>query len=340
MRNIRYTIPKNISIGQSADRVYILNTKKKTLLVKPKKLLKILELLKHSYPASNVYNDYGISKEEIHSMIDNGVIKKHYPPGNYPRKHLEFYNINSKLCNDHRHIFMNHGYAELERSENFEWLDEEDKNQKYSFNLAKQLLKNTDISTKLVLDVGCGRGGLCYYMYKYLDPKKIYGLDNCKGNIVFCKRRFISPRVSFVHGDAHYLPFANNSFHVVTNLESSHCYPYSPIFFQEVYRVLKRKGFFCYADSMPGDTKQFKTIIDNLIDTGFEIVQKKDIAKNVAKAIDLDRKKISSFFRSLTKKSSESKRLFESLIKYITKDAYKAYLKGSGRYIILILKKQ
>jgi ubiquinone/menaquinone biosynthesis C-methylase UbiE len=54
--------------------------------------------------------------------------------------------------------------------------------------------------------------------------------------------------MDFVHGDAQSLPFADESFDVVINIEASHGYPDFPRFLAEVARVLRPGGRFLYAD--------------------------------------------------------------------------------------------
>jgi SAM-dependent methyltransferase len=54
--------------------------------------------------------------------------------------------------------------------------------------------------------------------------------------------------LEFVQGDAENLPFADQSFDAVINVEASHCYPNFPRFLAEVARVLRPGGHFLYAD--------------------------------------------------------------------------------------------
>ena len=51
-----------------------------------------------------------------------------------------------------------------------------------------------------------------------------------------------------MRGDAENLPFPDQSFDAVINIESSHCYPRFPRFLAEVARVLRPGGHFLYAD--------------------------------------------------------------------------------------------
>ena len=53
-------------------------------------------------------------------------------------------------------------------------------------------------------------------------------------------------------GDAEHLPFDDESFDVVTNLESSHTYPDLRAFLGEVRRVLRPGGWFLHTDLLAG----------------------------------------------------------------------------------------
>ena len=66
--------------------------------------------------------------------------------------------------------------------------------------------------------------------------------------IAFCRKRHNVPGLDFVQGDAENLPFPDQSFDAVINIESSHCYPRFPRFLAEVARVLRPGGHFLYAD--------------------------------------------------------------------------------------------
>jgi SAM-dependent methyltransferase len=57
--------------------------------------------------------------------------------------------------------------------------------------------------------------------------------------------------LTFAVGDAERLPFAAESFDVVVNVESSHCYGDVGSFFREVVRVLRPGGWFLFADARP-----------------------------------------------------------------------------------------
>ena len=81
-----------------------------------------------------------------------------------------------------------------------------------------------------------------------LHPATYTGLDFNADGIAFCQKRHQLPGLDFVHGDAENLPFPDQSFDAVINVEASHCYPRFPQFLEEVARVLRPGGHFLYTD--------------------------------------------------------------------------------------------
>jgi fatty-acid O-methyltransferase len=106
-----------------------------------------------------------------------------------------------------------------------------------------------DLGGKRVLEVGCGHGGGASYLVRTFAPTSYTGLDLNADGIAFCKQRHNLPGLEFVQGDAEDLPFPDQSFDVVINVESSHCYLDFPHFLTEVGRLLRPGGHFLYADA-------------------------------------------------------------------------------------------
>lgn len=79
-------------------------------------------------------------------------------------------------------------------------------------------------------------------------PASYTGLDLNAAGVEFCRERHNVAGLNFVQGDAENLPFPDESFDVVINIESSHLYAQFPRFLAEVARVLVPGGHFLYAD--------------------------------------------------------------------------------------------
>ena len=111
-----------------------------------------------------------------------------------------------------------------------------------------------DLTGRQVLEVGCGHGGGASYLTRTLHPASYTGLDLNRAAIAFCRKRHKLASLDFVHGNAEKLPFPDQSFDAVINLESSAAYPHFSRFLAEVVRVLRPGGHFLYADLRPRDS--------------------------------------------------------------------------------------
>lgn len=137
-------------------------------------------------------------------------------------------------------VFMNMGYTQTPESRNH---SNTTKQQLY-----QQVVTEIDMENKLVLEVGCGRGGGAELLSKLKRPKKYLATDLSKSSVAFCKRKFNIDNLVFEEADAMNLPYPDNSFDVIINIESSHCYKNMKKFLSEVHRVLKPGGHFCFCD--------------------------------------------------------------------------------------------
>jgi SAM-dependent methyltransferase len=143
-------------------------------------------------------------------------------------------------------VFLNAGYEEDPPMAIP--LAESDEPKRYQIQLYHRAATQVDLNGKRVLEVGCGHGGGASYLMRTLHPASYTGLDLNPAGIAFCRKRHNLPGLEFMKGDAENLPFSDQSFDAVINIESSHCYPRFPRFLAEVARVLRPGGHFLYAD--------------------------------------------------------------------------------------------
>ncbi len=136
------------------------------------------------------------------------------------------------------------------------------------------------------LEVGCGRGSGAAFVAGHFDVARLTALDFSEKAIEHARDHHLDPRLRFVCGDAEALPFADASFDVVLNVESSHCYPSVPRFLAEASRVLRPGGHFLYADlRLAEDVGEMR---QNLLNAGFEILEEERITPNVVRSLELD----------------------------------------------------
>ena len=131
-------------------------------------------------------------------------------------------------------VFLNYGYEEdppmalpLAAS---------DERSRFGIQLYHRSATQADLSGKQVLEVSCGHGGGASYLVRTLRPASYTGLDLNADGIAFCQKRHNLDGLVFAHGDAESLPFADESFDAVINVEASHAYPHFPRFLAEVAR--------------------------------------------------------------------------------------------------------
>ncbi|SON63805.1 Phthiotriol/phenolphthiotriol dimycocerosates methyltransferase [Mycobacterium simulans] len=128
-------------------------------------------------------------------------------------------------------------------------LDPSDEPNRYCIQLYHQTASQVDLAGKKVLEVSCGAGGGASYIARNLGPASYTGLDLNPASINLCRERHKVPGLDFVQGDAQDLPFPDETFDAVINVEASHQYPDFRGFLAEVTRVLRPGGHFLYADS-------------------------------------------------------------------------------------------
>jgi ubiquinone/menaquinone biosynthesis C-methylase UbiE len=128
-------------------------------------------------------------------------------------------------------------------------LNASDERNRYCIQLYHVTAAQVDLTGKKVLEVSCGAGGGASYIMRNLGPASYTGLDLNPASIAKCRERHQVPGLEFVQGDAQNLPFPDESFDAVINVEASHQYPDFAGFFAEVARVLRPGGHFLYTDN-------------------------------------------------------------------------------------------
>jgi fatty-acid O-methyltransferase len=165
-------------------------------------------------------------------------------------------------------------------------LDPSDEADRYPIQLYHATATQSDLTGKRVLEVGCGRGGGASYLTRTLKPASYTGLDLNASGIEFCRRRHQVPGLDFVAGNAEDLPFPDESFDAVVNIESSHCYPHFDVFLSEVARVLTTGGVFLYADTRPESHSERWD--SDLNESALSVSAQRDISREVVRGMELN----------------------------------------------------
>jgi SAM-dependent methyltransferase len=191
--------------------------------------------------------------------------------------------------------FMNYGYTPLGPEDPVPTLVPDDEPNRSFIQLYHNILHGISFKGGDVLEVGCGRGGGCSYIARYLQPRSVCGVDLSRKAVLFCRKKHQLPALRFRVGDSERLPFANGSFDAVVNVESSHCYPSIDRFFSEVKRILRPGGSFHIADLR--DDVQVDPFHESLSKSGMRIVGGGDITQNVVSAMRQDSARRIAFFK-------------------------------------------
>ena len=97
-----------------------------------------------------------------------------------------------------------------------------------------------------ILDVGCGGGRTIHKLAAVAIAGKVYGIDYADDSVRAARRansHWIDiGRVEIQPGNVSQLPFANQTFDLVTAIETHLFWPDLPNDFREIFRVLKPGG--------------------------------------------------------------------------------------------------
>lgn len=198
------------------------------------------------------------------------------------------YNLFSSKARGPAWDFLNFGYV-CEATEKRPELDADDEKNRLCIQLYHLLSGFVDVRGRQVLEVGCGRGGGSAYIAKYLEPALITGMDLSKNAIRYCRERHVARNTSYQVGAAENLPFDDDRFDVVLNIESSHCYASVEKFFHEVARVLKTDGIFFWADvnAARNDDRRLSNVGSIVVPSTLKLLHEEDITRKVVPAMDL-----------------------------------------------------
>ncbi|MBO0865261.1 MAG: class I SAM-dependent methyltransferase [Mycobacterium sp.] len=192
-----------------------------------------------------------------------------------------FYPFFTRFSGD-RLVFLNWGYEEdppmalpLESS---------DEANRFQIQLYHRTATQADLMGKQVLEVSCGHGGGASYLMRTLHPGSYTGLDLNPAGVEYCRKRHQLPGLYFVQGNAENLPFPDQSFDAVINIEAAHYYPGFPRFLAEVARVLRPGGHFLYADLRRGDG--IAKWEEELGDAPMRLTSERVINEEVARALE------------------------------------------------------
>ncbi|MBD0325094.1 MAG: class I SAM-dependent methyltransferase [Pyrinomonadaceae bacterium] len=246
-----------------------------------------------------------------------------------------WYQYLSGLDKDASVTFLNYGYAQLNPQSRDIELRPEDQSNRYCIQLYQRVSEPVELRGKNVLEIGCGRGGGASFITRYRQPSSMTGVDFSSKAIAFCQNHYQDEGLSFLHGDAEKLPLPANSFDVVINVESAHCYNSMERFLREVTRVLRPGGHFLFADLREQGTVPL--LREQLKRAGLRVLEEELINQNVLKALELDNERKLTLIRSKTPKFMRGR--VEEFAGLMGSPVYKRFMTGEWEYMRFALQK-
>lgn len=228
---------------------------------------------------------------------------------------------------------MNFGY----------WYDDEqipltegDEKNRVSIQLYHKLTSFMDMAGLDICEIGSGRGGGLAYIHKYFKPKKTYGLDLNQRAVEFCNNYYNLDGLRFVQGDAQKLPFENDVFDVMINVESSHRYAHFDTFLKEVFRCLKPGGHFLLTDFR--FDYEMEATQSHIKNSDLKVTHHEIITKNVIDALKADDERRRNLVKKLVPGILQKAAL--NFAGVVGSDTYKRFCNGKYVYFMYVLKKE
>ena len=243
-----------------------------------------------------------------------------------------WYQKMAKTNDDSRFRFMNYGF---EDGNGPDLLPSDEVNrlfiQLYSMNL-----RDAEIEGRDVLEVGSGRGGGASWVARSLAPRSVVGVDFSSEAVNLCNQWYgDQDNLSFVEGNAEDLPFDDETFDLVYNVESSHCYGDMGAFIEQVHRVLRKGGTFCWTDLRDAETMSL--LPEMFKSRGFEIVKSANVVDEVLRALDeINEAKIEQITKQVPKSIRKSVETFAGVK---GTPVYEGFVNGSMTYHRHMMKK-
>lgn len=187
--------------------------------------------------------------------------------------------------------FMNLGFVQLNKSIPELQLEPDDEIYRLAIQLYQHVLGKADLTGKTILEIGCGCGGGASYLMRSRPLTSVVGVDLLTRHIEICNQLHHLPGLYFCNADAQSLPFSDQVFDGVLNIESSHSYNSMENFLSETKRVLRPGGKFWFADLRPtnqewGSDRNFTTLLHQLENSGMKLLSQTNITDNVLAAMD------------------------------------------------------
>lgn len=209
----------------------------------------------------------------------------------------QWYEVLAKWVRTPEWTMMNFGFAGLESDSPLMHLEPAQEPERYCLQLYHHVVGDIKLNGRDVLEVGSGRGGGAAWLHRIHRPRSYTAMDFSRNAIRLCKRNYQQDGLVFAHGDAESIPFLENTFDIVINVESSHCYQSMAAFLANVKRVLRPGGHFLFTDFRHG--RQTEVLQQQLKQSGLTILREQDITANIIRGLELDYNRKKAFIKKI-----------------------------------------
>ena len=118
-----------------------------------------------------------------------------------------------------------------------------------------------------MLDIGCGGGATLQRLLKRSKNGTVYGIDISEESVAKARAvnaDVLNKQVFIRQGSAEKLPYKNESFDLVTAVETVYFWPNLPECLQEVRRVLKPGGYFVIMVEVADEDSKWTSLVDGM----------------------------------------------------------------------------
>ncbi|MCR4603478.1 MAG: class I SAM-dependent methyltransferase [Prevotella sp.] len=118
-----------------------------------------------------------------------------------------------------------------------------------------------------MLDIGCGGGATLKRLLKRSQDAKVYGIDISEESIAKARKvnaKRLDSQVFLTQGSAEHLPYDDQTFDLVTAVETVYFWPQLPMCLQEVLRVMKPGATFAIMVEVVDGDSVWKDVVEGM----------------------------------------------------------------------------